>query len=53
MLDVPLNSRRLIAREFALSDFEAVHAYGSDAEVTRFMFDGRAAAPRRRTTSIG
>jgi RimJ/RimL family protein N-acetyltransferase len=32
-----LNSDRLILREFKDSDLEAVHAYGSDIEVVRYM----------------
>jgi len=40
MLDLPLRTRRLIAREFVPSDFDAIHAYASDPEVTRFMFYG-------------
>jgi ribosomal-protein-alanine N-acetyltransferase len=40
MLDLPLRTRRLIARDFDRSDFDAIHAYASDPEVTRFMFYG-------------
>jgi len=32
-----LETERLILRDFRLEDTEAVHAYGSDPEVTRFM----------------
>ena len=32
-----LETRRLIIRDFAETDFEAVHAYGSDPEVVRYM----------------
>jgi ribosomal-protein-alanine N-acetyltransferase len=32
-----LRTERLILREFEGSDFEAVHAYGSDPDVVRFM----------------
>jgi RimJ/RimL family protein N-acetyltransferase len=39
-LEVPIRTRRLIAREFGPGDFDAVHAYGSDPLVTRFMFFG-------------
>jgi RimJ/RimL family protein N-acetyltransferase len=39
-IDLPIRTRRLIAREFESSDFAAVHAYASDPEVTRFMFYG-------------
>ncbi len=34
---VQICTPRLILREFVESDFEAAHAYGSDAEVVRFM----------------
>jgi [ribosomal protein S5]-alanine N-acetyltransferase len=37
-LTLPLRTERLIARDFELSDFDAVHAYASDPEVARFMF---------------
>ena len=40
MLNLPLRTRRLIARDFEPSDFDAIHAYASDPEVTRFMFYG-------------
>jgi [ribosomal protein S5]-alanine N-acetyltransferase len=32
-----LETRRLIIRDFVEADFEAVHAYGSDPEVVRYM----------------
>ena len=35
-----LRTPRLILREFRESDFDAVHAYGSDPEVSRFMVWG-------------
>lgn len=35
---LPLRTARLFARDFEPSDFDAVHAYASDPEVTRFMF---------------
>nr|MBO2508612.1 GNAT family N-acetyltransferase [Bacillota bacterium] len=35
-----LEGPRVVLREFELSDFEAVHAYGSDPEVVRFMVWG-------------
>jgi [ribosomal protein S5]-alanine N-acetyltransferase len=35
---LPLRTARLIARDFEPVDFDAVHAYASDPEVTRFMF---------------
>jgi len=34
---VSLESERLILREFTERDFDAVHRYGSDPEVSRFM----------------
>ena len=37
---LPLETPRLILREFRESDFDAVHAYGSDPEVARFMVWG-------------
>src|SRR5690606_16812034 len=37
---VRLEGPRVVLREFELSDFEAVHAYGSDPEVVRFMVWG-------------
>ena len=37
---LPLRTERLILREFRADDFGAVHAYGSDAEVARFMVWG-------------
>ena len=47
-LALPLRTHRLIARDFTASDFDAVHAYASDPEVTRFMFYGpRPAAETR------
>jgi len=39
-----VRTARLFARDFEPSDFDAVHAYASDPEVTRFMFF----APRSR-----
>jgi len=33
----PLRTERLLLRDFQLDDFEAVHAYGSDPEVARYM----------------
>jgi RimJ/RimL family protein N-acetyltransferase len=33
----PLRTERLLLREFGADDFDAVHAYGSDPEVVRFM----------------
>ncbi len=34
---LPLRTERLRLRDFVPSDLDAVHAYGSDAEVARFM----------------
>jgi ribosomal-protein-alanine N-acetyltransferase len=34
---VQLKTRRLLIREFTLDDYEGVHAYASDPEVTHFM----------------
>ena len=39
-LTLPFRTARLNLREFAASDFEAVHAYSSDPRVTRFLFFG-------------
>jgi [ribosomal protein S5]-alanine N-acetyltransferase len=39
-LDLPLRTSRLTLRDFVAADFAAVHAYASDAEVTRYMFYG-------------
>jgi [ribosomal protein S5]-alanine N-acetyltransferase len=39
-LTVPLRTARLNLREFAISDFNAVHAYSSDPRVTRYLFFG-------------
>ncbi|MDH3687008.1 MAG: GNAT family N-acetyltransferase [Myxococcales bacterium] len=35
--EVPLRTERLTLRDYSEDDFEAVHAYGSDPEVVRFM----------------
>jgi RimJ/RimL family protein N-acetyltransferase len=37
---LPVRTARLLLREFRESDLDDVHAYGSDAEVTRFMLWG-------------
>jgi RimJ/RimL family protein N-acetyltransferase len=37
---LPLSTQRLLLREFQQGDFDAVHAYGSDPEVARFMVWG-------------
>ena len=34
---IPIRTDRLLLREFADADFDAVHAYGSDPEVSRYM----------------
>ena len=34
---VTINTERLVLREFTREDFEAVHYYGSDPAVVRFM----------------
>ena len=36
-VDPPLETKRLILREFAADDFDAVHAYAANSEVCRFM----------------
>jgi ribosomal-protein-alanine N-acetyltransferase len=37
---LPIRTDRLILREFRDEDFDAVHAYGSDPEVSRYMVWG-------------
>jgi RimJ/RimL family protein N-acetyltransferase len=37
---IPLGTARLTLRDFVPRDFDAIHAYASDPEVTRFMFHG-------------
>ena len=39
-LRLPLHTPRLTLRDLARSDFDAIHAYASDPDVTRFMFHG-------------
>jgi len=39
-LSLPIHTPRLTLRDFHASDFDAVFAYASDPEVTRFMFYG-------------
>jgi len=39
-LCLPVQTDRLILRDFVASDCEAVHAYASDPQVTQFMFWG-------------
>jgi RimJ/RimL family protein N-acetyltransferase len=36
-IPLPIRTERLILREFDPGDFAAVHAYGSDPQVTRYM----------------
>ena len=40
VLSIPLRTARLILRDFVSNDFDAIHAYASDPEVTRYMFYG-------------
>ena len=37
---LPIRTPRLTLREFVSDDFDAIHAYASDPDVTRFMFHG-------------
>ena len=39
-LELPIRTPRLTLRDFVASDFDAVHAYASDPQVTRYMFYG-------------
>jgi ribosomal-protein-alanine N-acetyltransferase len=39
-LTLPVRTTRLSLREFVAADFAAVHAYSSDARVTRYLFFG-------------
>ena len=39
-LRLPIRTARLILRDLESDDFDVVHAYGSDPEVTRYMFYG-------------
>jgi RimJ/RimL family protein N-acetyltransferase len=39
-LGLPLRTARLTLRDFQANDVDAIHAYASDPEVTRFMFYG-------------
>ena len=39
-LDLPLQTARLTIRDFEAHDIDAIHAYASDPEVTRYMFYG-------------
>ena len=39
-MTVPVRTARLTLREFAKSDFDAVHTYSSDPRVTRYLFFG-------------
>src|SRR5580765_817583 len=45
---LPLRTPRLVLRDFVPGDFDAIHSYASDPDVTRFMFHGvRSAADTR------
>ena len=46
-LHLPIRTERLLLRDFVAPDLNVIHAYSSDAEVTRFMFFG----PRSETDS--
>jgi [ribosomal protein S5]-alanine N-acetyltransferase len=37
---LPVRTPRLTLRDFTPGDFDAIHAYASDLDVTRFMFHG-------------
>lgn len=37
---LPLRTARLVLREFASSDFDAIYAYSSDPKVTKYLFFG-------------
>jgi RimJ/RimL family protein N-acetyltransferase len=39
-LRLPIRTARLILRDLEPDDFDAVHAYGSDPDATRYMFYG-------------
>lgn len=39
-LHLPIRTERLLLRDFVATDLNAIHAYSSDPEVTRFMFFG-------------
>ena len=39
-LNLPVRTARLILRDFEPNDFDAIHGYASDPEVTRYMFYG-------------
>ena len=39
-ISLPLETPRLVLRDFAMSDFEAVHAWSSREDVTRFLIWG-------------
>lgn len=47
-LRLPLQTARLTLRDFVPNDFDAIHAYASNADVTRYMFyDPRTTAETR------
>jgi [ribosomal protein S5]-alanine N-acetyltransferase len=37
---LPIRTARLSLRDFVPGDFDSIHTYASDPEVTRFMFHG-------------
>jgi len=39
-LSLPIATARLTLREFTAADFDAIHAYSSDARVTKYLFFG-------------
>ena len=39
-LNLPVRTARLILRDLEPGDFDAIHSYASDPEVTRYMFYG-------------
>jgi [ribosomal protein S5]-alanine N-acetyltransferase len=39
-LILPIHTSRLTLRDFVPGDFDAIHSYASDPDVTRFMFHG-------------
>jgi len=39
-LSLPIATARLTLREFNAADFDAIHAYSSDARVTKYLFFG-------------
>jgi RimJ/RimL family protein N-acetyltransferase len=45
---LPLRTPRLTLRDFVPGDFDAIHTYASDPDVTRFMFHGVRTEPDTR-----